>query len=47
MVVNEPSRRIHSNAILATGGSGKERNLVYDPQEGIAGTIVKQQTPFK
>lgn len=25
-----------SNAILAVGGSGKERNLVYDPQDGIA-----------
>ena len=28
-----------ANAILATGGSGKERNLVYDPQDGIAGTF--------
>lgn len=37
----------YSNAILATGGSGKERNLVYDPQEGIAGMIVKnKQTPL-
>lgn len=36
-----------SNAILATGGSGKERNLVYDPQEGIAGQIVKnKKTPL-
>ncbi len=26
-----------ANTIMATGGSGKERNLVYDPQEGIAG----------
>ena len=26
-----------SNAILATGGSGKERNLVIDPKEGVAG----------
>ena len=25
-----------SNAVLAVGGSGKERNLVYDPQSGIA-----------
>jgi DNA (cytosine-5)-methyltransferase 1 len=48
MVVNEPSiENPYSNAILATGGSGKERNLVYDPQEGIAGTIVKnKQTPL-
>lgn len=33
--------------ILATGGSGKERNLVKDPQEGMAGKIVKtKQTPL-
>ncbi len=38
MVVNEPSiLNPCSNTILATGGSGKERNLVYDPQEGVAG----------
>jgi len=24
--------------ILATGGSGKERNLIYQPKEGVAGT---------
>ncbi|MDR0912041.1 MAG: DNA (cytosine-5-)-methyltransferase [Methanobrevibacter sp.] len=36
-----------SNAILATGGSGKERNLVYDPQEEIAGKTVKgKKTPI-
>lgn len=36
-----------SNAILATGGSGKERNLVYDPQEGIVGQVVKnKKTPL-
>lgn len=28
-----------ANTIMATGGSGKERNLVYDPQEGIGGTV--------
>ena len=28
-----------ANTIMATGGSGKERNLVCDPQEGIAGTV--------
>lgn len=28
-----------SNAILATGGSGKERNLVIDHKEGVAGKI--------
>jgi DNA (cytosine-5)-methyltransferase 1 len=26
-----------ANTILATGGSGKERNLVYQPKEGVAG----------
>ena len=26
-----------ANTLLATGGSGKERNLIYDPQDGIAG----------
>lgn len=48
MVVNEPSiENPYSNAILATGGSGKERNLVFDPQEGIAGKVVKgKQTPL-
>ena len=36
-----------SNAILATGGSGKERNLVIDPKEGVAGKIVpSKQTPL-
>lgn len=36
-----------SNAILATGGSGKERNLVIDPKEGVAGKVVpSKQTPL-
>ncbi len=36
-----------SNALLATGGSGKERNLVYDPQKGIAGKQVpNKKTPL-
>ena len=36
-----------ANTIMATGGSGKERNLVYDPQEGIAGTIIStKKTPL-
>lgn len=40
-VVNEPGiEHPVANTILATGGSGKERNLVYDPQEGIAGMTV-------
>lgn len=33
-----------ANTIMATGGSGKERNLVYDPQEGIAGMDVSTKT---
>lgn len=36
-----------SNAILATGGSGKERNLVIDSKEGVAGKVVpSKQTPL-
>lgn len=48
MVVNPPKiDNPISNALLATGGSGKERNLVYDPQDGIGGKIVKnKQTPL-
>lgn len=48
MVVNEKNiKEPYSNAILATGGSGKERNLVYDPQNDIAGRVVKhKQTPL-
>lgn len=47
-IVNMKNKeRLYSNAILATGGSGKERNLVYDPQEGIAGKVVsRKQTPL-
>ena len=30
-----------AHTILATGGSGKERNLVYQPKDGIAGKMVK------
>lgn len=29
-----------ANTILATGGSGKERNLVYQPKEGVAGKLL-------
>ncbi|WP_078428001.1 DNA cytosine methyltransferase [Alkalihalobacterium alkalinitrilicum] len=48
IVVNEPGIETPvSNALLATGGSGKERNLVYDPQDGIGGSLVKgKQTPL-
>lgn len=48
MVVNEEGVDApYANTILATGGSGKERNLVYDPQAGIANKVVKgKQTPL-
>ena len=36
-----------SNALLATGGSGKERNLVYDWKEGICGKVIRgKKTPL-
>ena len=36
-----------ANSLLATGGSGKERNLVFDPRDGIAGKeIPGKQTPL-
>lgn len=36
-----------ANTLLATGGSGKERNLIYDPRDGIAGKEIKgKRTPL-
>lgn len=36
-----------ANTLLATGGSGKERNLIFDPRDGIAGlTIHGKKTPL-
>ena len=36
-----------ANTLLATGGSVRERNLIYDPKEGIAGQIIKgKKTPL-
>lgn len=29
-----------ANTILATGGSGKERNLIYQPKNGVAGKMI-------
>ena len=48
IVVNDPKNPLaYSNAILATGGSGKERNLVYDPQPELSGMVVgSKQTPL-
>ena len=47
-VVNEPGIETPiANTLLATGGSGRERNLLYDPRDGAAGTIVKRKkTPL-
>ncbi len=48
IIVNAPEIESPvSNAILATGGSGKERNLVIDPKEGVAGKCIpSKQTPL-
>jgi len=48
MIVNEPKiKNPISNALLATGGSGKERNLIYDPQDNISGQLIKgKKTPL-
>ena len=47
-IVNEPSiEHPVANTLLATGGSGRERNLVYDPKEGIAGLeLPGKKTPL-
>ncbi len=45
IVVNRPGvEHPIANTILATGGSGKERNLVYDPQDGVAGMAIPTKT---
>ena len=45
LVVNRPGiEHPIANTILATGGSGKERNLIYDPQEGISGLKLSTKT---
>jgi len=47
-VVNEKGiQNPVANTLLATGGSGRERNLIYDPREGIAGLeVVGKKTPL-
>ena len=47
-VVNQsPEKHPIAFTILATGGSGKERNLVYQPKEGVAGKLLKgKKTPL-
>lgn len=48
MIVNEQGRGSKiSNAILATGGSGKERNLIKQYKKGVAGEVVSnKKTPL-
>lgn len=42
VIVNDENRKSRiSNAVLATGGSGKERNLIFDPRDDVAGKVVK------
>ena len=44
MVVNDNAiEHPVANTLLATGGSGKERNLVRQPKEGIAGRMVSSK----
>ena len=47
-IVNDPSiKKPIANTLLATGGSGKERNLILDPRKGIAGIKVPgKKTPL-
>ena len=47
-IVNEPSiEHPIANTLLATGGSGRERNLIYDPKDGIAGLEIHgKKTPL-
>lgn len=47
-IVNESGiERPVANTLLATGGSGRERNLIYDPQDGIASQVIKgKKTPL-
>ena len=47
-IVNDPSiEHPIANTLLATGGSGRERNLIYDPKDGIAGLeIPGKKTPL-
>lgn len=47
-IVNEPGiERPIANTLLAVGGSGKERNLIYDPRKGVAGRVIKgKKTPL-
>lgn len=47
-IINAPGNKNPiANTLLATGGSGRERNLIYDPHRGIAGKKLKnKKTPL-
>jgi DNA (cytosine-5)-methyltransferase 1 len=47
-IINEPDiEHPIANTILATGGSGRERNLIRDPRDGIAGLMINgKKTPL-
>jgi DNA (cytosine-5)-methyltransferase 1 len=47
-ILNEPDNPSPlANTLLATGGSGRERNLIFDPREGYAGMKIKnKKTPL-
>lgn len=47
-IINTPENENPiANTLLATGGSGKERNLIFDPREGIAGIEIRgKKTPL-
>lgn len=47
-IVNDPSiLNPVANTLLATGGSGKERNLIFDPRDDIGGMVIRsKKTPL-
>lgn len=47
-IVNRPKGEKHiANTVMATGGSGRERNLVVDEQDGIPGMVCSsKKTPL-
>ena len=47
-IVNEPDiEHPIANTLLATGGSGRERNLIRDPRAGIGGMMIRgRKTPL-
>jgi DNA (cytosine-5)-methyltransferase 1 len=43
VVVNLDKKEKIANALLATGGSGKERNIVYQPKKGVGGKMIPRK----